>query len=115
MTVVKRVVVRTRSYVLAEEGRYETGWLGAIDGPHSSFPSGHTADAVAAARAIARVYPQARGPAYAAAAAVGAIQIPRSDCQTAELPSSSHEVCRQLAFPSPTLKADKSPSGLRVV
>ena len=76
-TVVKRVVVRTRPHVLADGGRYETGLLGATDGPHSSFPSGHTADAVAAARAVVRVYPEARVPAYAAAAAIGAIQIPR--------------------------------------
>jgi membrane-associated phospholipid phosphatase len=76
-TVVKRVVVRTRPHVLADEGRYETGWLGPTDGPHSSFPSGHTADAVAAARALVRVYPEAKLPAYAAAVAVAVIQIPR--------------------------------------
>ena len=76
-TIVKRVVVRTRPHVLADGGQYETGLLGAVDGPHSSFPSGHTADAVAAARAVARVYPQARLPAYGAAVAVGIIQIPR--------------------------------------
>jgi membrane-associated phospholipid phosphatase len=74
---VKRLVVRTRPHVLADGGSYETGWLGAVDGPHSSFPSGHTADAVAAARAVARVYPEVLIPAYAAAAAVAAIQIPR--------------------------------------
>jgi membrane-associated phospholipid phosphatase len=75
--IVKRVVVRTRPHVLADGGQYETGLMGATDGPHSSFPSGHTADAVAAARAITRVYPQTKLPAYAAAAAVGVIQIPR--------------------------------------
>ncbi len=74
---VKTLVVRTRPHVLADGGAYETGWLGAVDGPHSSFPSGHTADAVAAARAVARVYPEVRLPACAAAAAVAAIQIPR--------------------------------------
>jgi membrane-associated phospholipid phosphatase len=76
-TVVKHMVVRTRPHVLADQGRYETGWLGPTDGPHSSFPSGHTADAVAAARALARVYPEAKLPAYAAAVAVAVIQIPR--------------------------------------
>jgi hypothetical protein len=76
-TVVKHMVVRTRPHVLADQGRYETGWLGPTDGPHSSFPSGHTADAIAAARALARVFPEAGLPAYAAAAAVAAIQIPR--------------------------------------
>jgi len=68
-TVVKRVVVRTRPHVLADGGRHETGLLGATDGPHSSFPSGHTADAVAAARAVVRVYPEAQVSAYAGAAA----------------------------------------------
>ncbi len=76
-TVVKRVVVRTRPHVLADGGCYETGLLGATDGPHSSFPSGHTADAVAAARAVVRVYPETQVPAYAGAAAIGMIQIPR--------------------------------------
>ncbi len=76
-TIVKRAVVRTRPHVLADGGRYETGLFGAVDGPHSSFPSGHTADAVAAARAVSRVYPEARLPTYTAAAAVGIIQIPR--------------------------------------
>jgi membrane-associated phospholipid phosphatase len=76
-TVVKRVVVRTRPHVLADGGQYETGLLGAVDGPHSSFPSGHTADAVAAARAVSRVYPQAKLPAYTVAVAVGIAQVPR--------------------------------------
>ena len=74
---VKAVVVRTRPYVLAEEGRYETGLERRNEGPYNSFPSGHTADAVAAARAVARVYPEARLPLYGAAAAIGLAQIPR--------------------------------------
>ena len=48
---------------------YETGLMEAMDDPHSSFPSGHTADAVATAQAVVRVNPQAKLPAYAAAAA----------------------------------------------
>ena len=63
--------------MLADEGRYETGLMGSTDGPFSSFPSGHTADAVSAARAVARVYPGAGMPAYGAAASVAVIQIPR--------------------------------------
>ncbi|MEP9402225.1 phosphatase PAP2 family protein [Sphingomonas sp. VNH70] len=47
------------------------------EGPHNSFPSGHTAGAVAVARAVAREYPGAARPAYAAAAGIAAIQIPR--------------------------------------
>lgn len=44
----------------------------------TSFPSGHTAGAVAAARAFARDYPDEAGKAYGAAAAVSLVQIPRS-------------------------------------
>ncbi len=44
------------------------------DGPMNSFPSGHTAGAVAVTRAIAREYPGASTPAALGAAAVGAIQ-----------------------------------------
>jgi membrane-associated phospholipid phosphatase len=76
-TAVKNVVGRTRPYVLANEGRYETKLLGPVEKDWNSFPSGHTADAVSAARAVARVWPELRLPAYAAAGAVAAIQIPR--------------------------------------
>ncbi len=101
---VKTLVVRTRPHVLADGGPYETGWLGAVDGPHSSFPSGHTADAVAAARAVARVYPEVRLPAYAAAAAVAAIQIPRcahypSDVTAGALVGAAAEALVNRAWP----------------
>lgn len=76
-TGVKRAVARTRPYVLAREGRYEGSLRKQVDKDHNSFPSGHTADAVAAARAVMRVFPELRVPAYAGAAAIGAIQIPR--------------------------------------
>lgn len=58
---IKSVVVRTRPYKLLEEGHYETGVNGPDSHPYNSFPSGHTADAFAAARAIGRVAPGARG------------------------------------------------------
>jgi membrane-associated phospholipid phosphatase len=74
---VKNVVGRTRPYVLADEGRYETQLMGPVEKDWNSFPSGHTADAVSAARAVARVWPELRVPAYVAAGAVAAIQIPR--------------------------------------
>ena len=76
-TVVKQTVARTRPYVLANEGRYESKLLGPVEKEWNSFPSGHTADAVSAARAVARVWPELRVPAYAAATAVAVIQIPR--------------------------------------
>lgn len=75
--IVKRSVDRTRPHLLVEEGRYETGLGEHKDGDHSSFPSGHTAGAVAVARAYARDYPEGAWPAYAGAAVIAGVQIPR--------------------------------------
>ena len=47
------------------------------EGPWHSFPSGHTAGSVAVARAVGRLYPEVRTAAYAGAAAVALVQIPR--------------------------------------
>jgi membrane-associated phospholipid phosphatase len=71
------MVARTRPHVLLTEGRYEVKPGGPDDGDWHSFPSGHTADAVAAARALVRVFPASTGLAYGAAAAISAVQIPR--------------------------------------
>lgn len=76
-TGVKRSVDRTRPHVLADEGRYSIEKGGSDDPRDNSFPSGHTAGAVAVAEAIARTFPQAAWPARAWAAAIAAIQIPR--------------------------------------
>lgn len=76
-SVIKALVVRTRPHKMLDDGRYQTGLMGPNEGPWNSFPSGHTANAVAAARAVGRAYPAARGPAAAAAAAVALIQVPR--------------------------------------
>jgi membrane-associated phospholipid phosphatase len=77
-SVVKATVVRTRPSVLVEEGRYETGLMGPNEGPWNSFPSGHTANAVAAARSVARTYPRLNGVGHAVAAGIGLIQVPRA-------------------------------------
>lgn len=74
---IKRSVDRTRPHLLVEEGRYETGPGHHKDGEHSSFPSGHTAGALAVARAYARDYPESAWPAYAGAAVIAGIQVPR--------------------------------------
>ena len=74
---VKDRVDRTRPHLLVEEGRYELEAGDSEKGEERSFPSGHTAGAVAVARAFAREYPEQRGAAYAAAGAIAAIQIPR--------------------------------------
>lgn len=76
-TVVKQAVARTRPYKVLDEGRYEVRALGPVEGAWNSFPSGHTADAVAMARALAREVPGAAWPAYGAAAAVALVQVPR--------------------------------------
>ena len=76
-TVLKAAFSRTRPNVLMDEGRYEMRLFGPNEGPWQSFPSGHVAGSVALARALTRFYPQARGPAYGAAAAVALVQVPR--------------------------------------
>lgn len=75
--VVKRSVDRTRPHVMVEENRYERGAGRRNEGKFNSFPSGHTAGALAVANALAREYPRYAIPARLAAAAIAAIQIPR--------------------------------------
>ena len=74
-TLVKRNVTRTRPNVLMDEGRYETAVGGDEKKPWQSFPSGHPAGATAAARALARIYPDAGWACVAAAAAMGMIRV----------------------------------------
>lgn len=73
---VKRSVSRTRPKVLLDEGVYDVQPLGPDKGDWHSFPSGHTAGSLAVARALARTIPEAALPAYAAAAAIAAVQVP---------------------------------------
>jgi membrane-associated phospholipid phosphatase len=75
--VVKHSVDRTRPNMLVDEGRYELAPGLRDESQYNSFPSGHTAGAVAVARAIAREYPAAGSSVYAAAGVIAAIQIPR--------------------------------------
>lgn len=77
---VKRHVARTRPRKAHKDGRYvlradKDGDRN--EGPWNSFPSGHTAGAVATARAVMREYPGAALPAGGAAAAVAAVQLPK--------------------------------------
>lgn len=74
--VIKRSVARTRPDMMIEEGRYEMKPGGPYEGKWNSFPSGHTAGAVAVSRALVREYPEARLPAYAAAATIAGAQVP---------------------------------------
>ena len=75
---VKGAVKRTRPHVVLDEGRYRSDTGGSDDKGEQSFPSGHTADAVSAARAVVRVWPQAAFPAYGLAGAVAALQPARA-------------------------------------
>ncbi len=76
---VKHRIDRTRPRVSDDGGDYALQ-LGHDHAPErNSFPSGHTAGAVAVARAVAREYPEHQGAAYAVATFVAVIQIPR--CQ----------------------------------
>jgi membrane-associated phospholipid phosphatase len=71
----KRLVRRTRPHVLLDQDRYETDAGGSDDKPEQSFPSGHTACSVAAARALSRNFPEAGAAAGVAAVAIGASRI----------------------------------------
>src|SRR5205809_494199 len=66
----KRRVRRTRPHVLLDGGRYASDAGGSGRKPEQSFPSGHVAGSLAAARAVSRHYPRAGALAYAATAAV---------------------------------------------
>ena len=74
---IKHRVDRSRPSVVASSGKYERHAGDDRSTEMNSFPSGHTSGAVAVARAFAREYPQYRFSAYAAAAGVGIIQVPR--------------------------------------
>jgi membrane-associated phospholipid phosphatase len=75
----KDAVDRTRPDMLVEDGRYEVGPGRRTDKEFSSFPSGHTAGAVAVARALARDWPEAAVPAHGAAAASALARIAECD------------------------------------
>lgn len=77
--VVKRHVNRTRPLKMRKDGRYSLhgdGKGSKDEGPWNSFPSGHTAGAVAVSLAAAREYPQGRPLAVLASGLVAAIQLP---------------------------------------
>ncbi|UYY57952.1 phosphatase PAP2 family protein [Sphingomonas sp. S2-65] len=78
--VIKRYVARTRPHKMLEDGRYQLhkdSKAQKNEGPWNSFPSGHTAGAVAVGRAFSREYPGASGAAAALATAVGVVQLPK--------------------------------------
>lgn len=74
---VKNRVNRTRPSAAIEEGRYEMELGHSKGSDDRSFPSGHTAGAVAVAGIVVIRYPIAAIPASLLAAAVSVIQVPR--------------------------------------
>lgn len=76
-TAIKRTVDRARPEHAIESGdeRFDTG--GTDDHDLNSFPSGHTAGAVAVSRALAVDLPSTAVPGMMLATAVAAIQLPR--------------------------------------
>lgn len=77
--IVKRLVRRTRPKALLDDGDYEADTGGSEDKKEQSFPSGHTACTVAAARAFARHVPEAGAAAGAAAAAIGISRVTKGE------------------------------------
>lgn len=75
-TVVKRSVDRTRPGPVTDGKAYALRPGDSEDHDLTSFPSGHTAGAVAVARAAARVWPDGAPLLATAAAAIGALQLP---------------------------------------
>jgi membrane-associated phospholipid phosphatase len=74
----KGLISRARPRVLFDQDRYRFELLGPGGGDWKSFPSGHTADAMAAARGLTRIFPELGGAAYTSAAAIALVQIPRA-------------------------------------
>lgn len=76
--IVKQMVDRTRPDAAAERGEYVLRPGERKDSDFNSFPSGHTAGAVAVARAVGRAYPRSRNVTLGLAAAAGLAQVVRS-------------------------------------
>ncbi|HEX8077720.1 MAG TPA: phosphatase PAP2 family protein [Chthoniobacterales bacterium] len=77
--IAKKLVRRTRPKALLDDGDYEADTGGSANKKKQSFPSGHTACTVAAARAFARNVPEASAAAGAAAVAVGISRVAKGD------------------------------------
>jgi membrane-associated phospholipid phosphatase len=73
----KKRVDRTRPRLLAKEGRYKMKPGRNESKEQTSFPSGHSAGAMAVAASFARDYPEHKAAAYGAGAAIALAQVPR--------------------------------------
>ncbi|MDB5714733.1 MAG: phosphatase family protein [Sphingomonadales bacterium] len=75
---VKHRVDRTRPFVILRGDEYHARKGTSHAKRENSFPSGHTAGAVAVARAVARDFPASAPIGYTAAATAAAVQLPRA-------------------------------------
>jgi membrane-associated phospholipid phosphatase len=73
---VERAVARTRPNAVLGGRPYSRKRGGSRKRARQAFPSGHTADAVAAARALSRAYPDLALPLGGAAALIALVQVP---------------------------------------
>ena len=73
---VEKNVRRTRPNAVLDGEEYTCERGRPEKGAFKSFPSGHTADAVSAARALARIYPEHRAAIWSMAALIAAVQLP---------------------------------------
>jgi membrane-associated phospholipid phosphatase len=69
--ITQRAGRRTRPHILIDQGRYDADTGGSDDKQEQSFPSGHTACTVAAARTLSRHFPETTAAAGAAAVVIG--------------------------------------------
>ena len=75
--VIKRRIDRTRPHSARTQAQRKVKLGSETAKKHTSFPSGHSAGAVAVARAFSREYPEHGAAALAAAGVVAAAQVPR--------------------------------------
>jgi membrane-associated phospholipid phosphatase len=76
-TLGKDHIDRSRPRSRIEEGHYEAGTGTSHDPALRSFPSGHTAGAVALGESVAREFPESRTAARSVAGMIGLLQVPR--------------------------------------
>ena len=75
-SLVERSMQRTRPNAVLDGKPYRRRRGRPQEGAFKSFPSGHTADAVAAARALGRVYPEHSALIWTVAAVIAGVQLP---------------------------------------
>lgn len=103
---VKHRIDRTRPFVVLAGGSYHGRKGGNPAKEENSFPSGHTAGAVAVARAIAREHPEHAPASYITAGLAASMQLPRaahfaSDVVVGALIGMASEAVVALVMPAP--------------